>query len=1088
MKLIWKHTGVSSVFMTDEGGNSIPTSDWDNYQDSFLSELSIVQELIENGFATKTEMSIDLEPDDLLSLPEIEKRLLDLPDDYPFSIYIEADGVMSQGSFKFKYGFYDFVPNGNRLFYKREGVLIKSDNGAYLLKTNQFKVLETIDAFNSKSEQERSFQHNLSCFADIKGLSQEGAALLDDFLESENVLKPDKIKIDVSFENAVLELKPKMDGIEQNSLESAFDLSRSIKPVYNVKNEAGERTRVIVDEQQKKQLSNVKSKRKVIDEETIRTIVENPEFFFDDDVIDLAYFSERVREIGLYKPKFYPFVCPYKSEWIPGFVIKDRLNGEKKIHFKTPVELAEFENYQKEAKSSGRSHFEYKNEEVSVDDAEKIIRNAKKQFRDTSEPAVSESEELEREEDKVLIIKENAFILEYGTSAETPVISEHSFYKIDNLVSGIQLKKHQVEGVAWMQSLFKEQVNGCLLADDMGLGKTLQLLYFIEWHAQNTDEEKPYLIVAPVSILENWEKEYLKFFEAPSLELKFLHGSSELKKEFSQNIVSKLQKKQIILTNYESLRAYQFNFCAVDYAVVALDEAQRIKTPGTLITNVSKSLKADFQIAMTGTPVENTLVDLWCIMDYCVPGLLGNAKDFAKEYQKPLMNEDTDIKELGDKVRQRIDYFLMRRLKEDVIDDLPKKHLKILKVEMPEIQANRYTVEIELAKNEELEGVERRNQILKSLWAIRDISDHPYLADSRITEYTASQLISTSAKLQIVIEELSKIKGRGEKVIIFADRRETQKMLQKVVYDTFEILPSIINGDTPASKKKATKTKLSRQQTIDRFQEKEGFNVIVMSQLAAGVGLNITGANHVIHYTRHWNPAKESQATDRAYRIGQEKDVTVYYPMAVFPSSFQNENGERQKSFDEVLHELLKRKQQLATSTLFPSEQSEIRVDDIFDNVFTNHGNPGGNSQLPLTLDEVDKLTPRLFEAFVAALYSAQGFTVRLTPFANDKGADLVALGENSNYLIQAKQSQSFISNDAVQEIVTSKGYYSSNFNENFQLAVLTNHFLGSSASTLAEANNVNSIDREDLTTLMENYPVTIQDIYTHEAQRLKQV
>src|SRR5690606_23308239 len=228
-------------------------------------------------------------------------------------------------------------------------------------------------------------------------------------------------------------------------------------------------------------------------------------------------------------------------------------------------------------------------------------------------------------------------------------------------------------------------------------------------------------------------------------------------------------------------------------------------------TNVSKALKADFKIAMTGTPVENTLVDLWCIMDFTVPGLLGNAKDFAKNYQKSLSNEDTDIHALGEQLRGQIGVFIKRRLKQDVAKDLPKKNLKVISRTMPEIQANRYADEIELAKNEQMEGVERRNQILKSLWAIRDISDHPFLVDNQINMYSSTDLISSSAKLQILIDVLREIQYNSEKAIIFADRKETQKMLQKVIYETFKISPpSIINGDTPSSKQKESSSKLSR--------------------------------------------------------------------------------------------------------------------------------------------------------------------------------------------------------------------------------------------------------------------------------------
>jgi hypothetical protein len=373
------------------------------------------------------------------------------------------------------------------------------------------------------------------------------------------------------------------------------------------------------------------------------------------------------------------------------------------------------------------------------------------------------------------------------------------------------------------------------------------------------------------------------------------------------------------------------------------------------------------------------------------------------------------------------------------------------------------------------------------LWAIRDISDHPFLVDNQINLYSSSDLILSSAKLQIVVEILQEIQSKSEKVIIFADRKETQKMLQKVIFETFNISPpSIINGDTPSSKQKETSSKLSRQQTIDRFQIEEGFNVIIMSQLAAGVGLNVVGANHVIHYSRHWNPAKEEQATDRAYRIGQKRDVTVYYPMAVFTESFKNENGETQRSFDEILDVLLSRKKSLASSTLFPTEQSEVRPDEIFDDVFGKVNNKGTCS--PITLVEIEKLNPRLFEAFTASLYTKQGFQVYLTPFSNDKGVDVVALSQNGNYLIQAKQSQSPVSNDAVQEVVTAKNYYENHFGEKFKLVVLTNNYFGSSATTLSNSNEVRIIDGNELDKISQSYPVTIEDINRHESQRLQRI
>ena len=258
-----------------------------------------------------------------------------------------------------------------------------------------------------------------------------------------------------------------------------------------------------------------------------------------------------------------------------------------------------------------------------------------------------------------------------------------------------------------------------------------------------------------------------------------------------------------------------------------------------------------------------------------------------------------------------------------------------------------------------------------------------------------------------------------------------------------------------------------------------------MSPLAAGIGLNVTEANHVIHYSRHWNPAKEQQATDRAYRIGQTKDVHVYYPMAIFPDNMIGEDGKRQKSFDEILDNLLSLKTALATNTLFPSEQAEVRPEELFGNIF---GIDTETKFVPLSIKDIDKLNPNLFEAFVAALYAKQGFQVYLTPYSNDKGVDVVALKDGENYLFQAKQTKSSVGNDAIQEIYAAKNYYENKFNEKFQLLVISNGDFSSSAETLARANHINLIKRNHLDKLITTNDVTIQEVNKHEAQRMQRI
>jgi SNF2 family DNA or RNA helicase len=1088
LEYIQNNTGFSFYFV-DKEQNRISVSNWNLLETEYLSQLAILNELRDNGLAELTENSCDVDTIAILKLSDTDKLILGLPNLYPYEIFVESDGVLTQNAFKFKYAFYDFVPNGTRLITQRKGAILTVEENEYILSINQYSICQAIDEFNLLSDNEKGSIINLKKLSEIKAFSYENGLVLEQFLTNQESFIPEKIKLDLDFNNGQLEIIPTVNIENSIGFTNSFDKLPIIKDVYSFSGGEGLTTRVILSENQKSELGYVKKNRKISDQKTIEEIVDHPELYFDESTIDFdVFYSERVKEIGVYKPKFYPFASPYKSQWIPGIIIKDRVHGEKKIFFKTEEKLSEFIEKKEQAIQEKKETVIWQDTEIPISDAEGFIETAKRQFQNPNKPV----KRVDPGTQEVLIIKENAELTEYSNGNEFPDHLKHNFSGIQNLNEIISLKEHQKEGVSWLQSLYKQNFSGGLLADDMGLGKTLQLLYFIEWHSQNSSDDKPYLIVAPVSLLENWENEYQKFFNPQNLPILKLYGEVTLTKENNpgqnQSDARKMQSRQIILTNYETVRSYQISLGLVDFAVIALDEAQKIKTPGTLVTNAAKALKADFKIAMTGTPVENTLVDIWCLMDFAVPGLLGNAKDFAKVYQKPLNDEKTDIKALTEKLRNNIGVFIKRRLKIDVAKDLPTKHdnrdSRKMQV-MPAVQIERYLEEIEMANDSELEGVAKRNQKLKSLWAVRDISDHPYLLDSQISKFSSVELIESSSKLNITIGLLQDIKDKNEKVIVFADRRETQKMLQKVIYDTFEIFPSIINGDTPSTKQLEGKAKLSRQQTVDRFQTQDGFNIIIMSPLAAGVGLNVTEANHIIHYSRHWNPAKEEQATDRAYRIGQQKDVFVHYPMATFPEHLRDEQGNKLKSFDEVLDTLLANKKSLASNTLFPTDQAEITPDELFGNIF---GTRTEINPKPLSLLDLDKLQPNLFEASIAALYEKQGFEVHLTPYSNDKGVDVVVLKDGGNYLIQAKQTKSIVGNSAIQEICTAKNYYEQQFGESFKLITLTNHFFSPGANTLAKSNEIKLLDRHELEGLIAENEITLLNVNKIESQRMPKI
>lgn len=872
--------------------------------------------LADNGNATIGENEIRVPFECIYLLSDIDMKLLDVPPYYKKGIRLLSNGTLKESDFKYRIELVTFVPDGELIPYKRIGNVIESPLGQSLLHDAQYRLMEMVDEFNNTDAIKKDLTFNLRQFAVIKTLAKECGCYLDSYLENENVYAPESIKLSVNKDIDGIKVLPSLPIEQNDSFQRSFEHSRMLMPMYSVQNEEGERTRIIFDTEQRNQLEPLKQRKcRFSTKEEIRELIEHPTQYFDPDLFDLSeIYSDRVIEIGIYKPKFYPFISPYRSTWIAGAEIETPENGTTKIEIETEEELAELEELLGEAEEKGMDVFPFADTMISVDDARFLAEMAHEQLLHPSKPI-----NTRRNGREVLIIEENAE--ELGFEQERPELQNegrYTLYQNDYLQEDFQLKPHQREGIAWLQHLYMHHAGGCLLADDMGLGKTLQVLYFIDWHSRNNPGHKPYLIVAPVSLMENWENEYERFFCEPRLKMNRM-VSSLVPRQFNQRVIDAMQMMDILLTSYETLRNGQLNFCAVDYDIVVLDEAQKIKTPGTLVTNAAKALKSTFKVAMTGTPVENTLMDLWCIMDFCVPGLLGNAKSFAANYQTPLRNPDTDLEGIGNEIHDTLGLHFLRRVKSDVTKDLPSKFEVKESRDMPAIQEQTYQHVI----NEYLSGIQEN--MLVTINQIREVSEHPYLYDDTLHDRDLLDVIESSARLQLTSVFLEQIWQKNEKVIIFSERKEIQRLLQRLVWERYGIVAKIVNGDTLSGGK--TDNRHSRQACIDYFQRQNGFNVIIMSPLAAGMGLNVTAANHVIHYSRHWNPAKEEQATDRAYRIGQTKDVYVYYPMAVSPH-FQ--------AFDVTLDELLARKSHLATSTIYPTEQAEIKVAELGKHLFNN--------------------------------------------------------------------------------------------------------------------------------------------------------
>lgn len=901
------------MFIVNYNGHDLHFQEW-KATDDCIYYLPLAT-LVDNGYAYASKEGCLLPYENIYLLDEDERILLGVPQPYDKAMRLVGTSMLNLSDFEYKVEFLTYVPDGELIVCERGGNILVKGRDKYLLNEAQYALLNRVDAFNSTPEEDKTLDHNLRCFAEIKALAEQAGCQLDSYLENENVYAPERIKIEIGRDDEGFTVEPAVDIEENDKFQTYFDKMRKVQAQYPVQRENGERVRIVLNKEQKENLHYLKEQcGKHKTREEIQKMIEQPTEYFDPNAFDLSeLYSDRVIEIGVYKPKFYPFICPYKSCWIAGATVETPQNGTTKVTINSEEELEKLKREIQSAKENKKGIVEYNKTQLDIEDAMFLAQTAEKQLKDPSQPAKVENENG-NEARNVLIIEENAE--ELGFAVKERIIEKGDKYTLFTdpfLQEGFSLKDHQKEGVAWLQHLYKSKASGCLMADDMGLGKTLQILYFIDWHSRKYANHKPYLIVAPISLLENWKNEYERFFMQPRMKINML-TSKDVTRKFDKSIVDKMQKMDIILTNYESLRISQLNFCAVEFDVVALDEAQKIKSPGTLVTNAAKALKCNFKIAMTGTPVENSLLDLWCIMDFCVPGLLGNAKAFAAQYQNPLKKEDTDIVALGNEVHDKLGVYFMRRLKKDAAKDLPDKIELKEKVLMPPVQKEAYASVV----NDYTSGIQPN--MLVTIMHLREVSEHPYLYDSTLLNHETDEIVDTSARLQATIKFLDEIKKKEETVIIFVERKETQKMLQKLCLKRYGIITKIINGDTPSIVKRNMPNKQSRQSSIDEFQAVDGFNVIIMSPVAAGMGLNVTAANHVIHYSRHWNPAKENQATDRAYRIGQTKDVFVYYPMAVRSDI---------KSFDETLDDLLSRKTSLATSTIFPTERVEVKQEEL---------------------------------------------------------------------------------------------------------------------------------------------------------------
>lgn len=420
-----------------------------------------------------------------------------------------------------------------------------------------------------------------------------------------------------------------------------------------------------------------------------------------------------------------------------------------------------------------------------------------------------------------------------------------------------QLRPYQQEGVRWLWWLNRLGLGGCL-ADDMGLGKTVQVLALLLMAKRDADPG-PHLLVVPASLIANWQSEMVRF--APSLRLLVAHPSAIPAKELAALPAERLADVDVVVTSYGSLLRQPW-IGQTQWSLVVLDEAQAIKNPGAKQTRAVKALKSRVRLALTGTPVENRLGDLWSLFDFICPGLLGSDKAFGRLAKRMAEDGQTGYAPL----RKLVQPYILRRLKSDkrIIADLPDKTEVKAYCALSRTQARLYQESIDtLAKQiNALDGIARRGAVLAFLMRLKQICNHPsqWLGDGAYGPGDSGKF----TRLREIVEEIA---ARQEKLLVFTQFQEMTAPLADFLRDVYGQPGLVLHGGTPVKARKAL---------VDDFQREEGPPFFVLSIKAGGTGLNLTAASHVIHFDRWWNPAVENQATDRAYRIGQKKNVLVH--------------------------------------------------------------------------------------------------------------------------------------------------------------------------------------------------------------------
>jgi SNF2 family DNA or RNA helicase len=422
-----------------------------------------------------------------------------------------------------------------------------------------------------------------------------------------------------------------------------------------------------------------------------------------------------------------------------------------------------------------------------------------------------------------------------------------------------KLRPYQVTGLSWLSFLGKWGLGACL-ADDMGLGKTIQVLALLLHRKRTGELRHPFLLICPTSVMSNWRKEAERF--APWLRVMVHHG---LDRHEGDAFAREATQHDLVVSSYSLVHRDLEHLSSVEWDGLVLDEAQNIKNPSAKQTRSVKRLAAPIRLALTGTPVENRLSELWSIMEFLNPAYLGSHLSFKRHFSVPIERYRDSV--ATEELRRLVRPFVLRRVKTDpsVIKDLPEKNEMKVFCSLTREQATLYeaVVRESLTRIDESEGMGRKGAVLVALTRLKQVCNHPahYLGDG-------SALPERSGKLTRLTEMLEEVLAEGDSALVFTQFADMGEKLHRHLQEALSTEALFLHGGVPVRQ---------REQMITRFQEESsGPSIFVLSLRAGGFGLNLTRARHVFHFDRWWNPAVENQATDRVFRIGQTRSVAVH--------------------------------------------------------------------------------------------------------------------------------------------------------------------------------------------------------------------